>query len=131
MRTTLFALLVSASTALSAPAVAGGSLNFSYTARNAEEAKAIRTGLTLYRVAKDIRANGSVTQKGVANRAALAQRGRGNVGVIVQRGNNNDASLRQTGNGNSCGIFQFGGGSRADVSQDGNGAACLVIQASR
>lgn len=129
MKRTLIALTLAASAALAVPAIAGGTISFAINARTADEASAIRTGLTLYQAVNDIKANGSISQNGIGNLAALAQGGSGNLGVIHQDGDNNDAALSQTGNNNSCGIFQFGNGASADVDQTGNGDACLLIQA--
>lgn len=129
MKRTIIALTLAASTAFAAPVLAGGTISLSIEAQNADEANAIRTGLTLYQIVNDINTDGSISQNGINNLAALGQSGSGNVGVIHQDGDNNDAALSQTGNDNSCGIFQFGDGSSADVDQTGNGEACLLIQA--
>lgn len=129
MKRTMIALTLAASTALAAPAMAGGSFSFSIVAQNADDAQAIRTGLTLYQIVNDIQTNGHITQNGVNNIAALAQGGSNNVGVIHQEGNNHDASLHQAGSDQSCGIFQFGDGASNHVTQNTNGAACIVIGA--
>ncbi len=129
MKRTLIALTLAATTAMSAPAMAGGTISFSVNAKNADEAQAIRTGLVLYQVFNNVQANGHITQNGINNPAALGQSGNGNIGVIHQEGDNHDASLSQNGNMNSCGIFQFGNGASGHVQQNGNGEACLVLQA--
>lgn len=129
MKRHLIALTVAATTALSAPAMAGGTISLSINAKNADEARAIRHGLIFYNVMNDIKSNGHITQKGVNNLAALGQSGHGNIGVIHQDGNGHNASLSQNGNHNSCGIFQFGNGANGHVQQNGNGQGCLVLQA--
>ena len=128
MKRTLIALTLAASTALAAPAVAGGVLSFEVSSQNAQDAQAIRTGLAFYQVVQDIKTNGHVTQNGINNLAALGQSGHGNVGVIHQEGNNHDASLRQRGNHNSYGIFQVGEGTSGHVRQRGNGGAGILFQ---
>jgi minor curlin subunit len=128
MTRTLLALTLAASTAIAAPAMAGGTISFAFDARNAEDAQAIRAGLTFYRIVKDVKANGHVSQNGINNLAALGQHGNGNVGIIHQDGNNHDASLNQTGNGNSYGVFQVGNGASGHVDQTGNGQAGLLFQ---
>lgn len=125
----LTALTLTAATALAAPATAGGSFNFTYRAQNADEARAMNTGLRLFAVVRDIRTNGHITQNGAGNIAALAQGGSGNFGLIHQDGDNHDASLTQTGNDNACGIFQFGDGASNHVNQSGDGGACISIGA--
>jgi hypothetical protein len=128
MKRTLTALALIATTAFAAPAVAGGFLSFEVNPTNADEANAIRSGLTLYQVVQDIEANGSITQNGLNNLAALGQNGSGNVGVIHQEGNDHDASLSQNGNGNAYGIFQVGNGTSGQVNQSGNGGTGLLFQ---
>ncbi len=128
MKRTLTALTLAVSTALAAPALAGGVLSFELNAQNANEANAIAAGLTFYKVAKDIKTNGHITQNGINNLAALGQSGHGNVGLIHQEGNNHDASLSQTGNHNAYGIFQVGEGASGHVSQHGNGGAGILFQ---
>ena len=129
MKRTFIALTLAISTALAAPVTAGGTFTFQLNAKNADEANAIRAGLTLYKVAKDIEANGHITRNGINNIASLAQGGSGNIGIIHQEGNNHNGSIHQNGNNNSCGLFQFGDGANGHVNQNGNGQACLVFQA--
>ncbi|MDJ0627365.1 MAG: hypothetical protein QNJ44_03815 [Rhodobacter sp.] len=128
MKRTLTALTLAAATALSAPAHAGGVISFEVEARNANDAQAIGILLGTYQVMNDIKANGHITQNGMNNIAAMAQRGTGNVGVIHQEGDNHDASLQQTGNHNAYGIFQVGNGASGHVDQAGNGQAGLLFQ---
>jgi predicted lipoprotein with Yx(FWY)xxD motif len=128
MKRTLIALSLAISTAIAAPAMAGGTISFSIDAQNADDANAIRTGLALYSIFKDVKSNGSISQNGLNNMAALGQHGSGNVGVIQQDGNDHNAALNQTGNNNSYGIFQTGKGTNGQVSQTGNGLAGLLFQ---
>ena len=129
MKRTLTALILAATTALAAPASAGGTITFGFTAQNADEANAIRTGLTLYQVFNDVHANGHISQNGLNNLAALGQSGHGHVGIIHQEGNNHEGSISQSGSNNSCGLFQFGNGASGHVNQSGHGEACLIFQA--
>ena len=128
MKTTIFALTLAASAAMAVPAFAGGVLSFSYDAKNAEEAHAIRAGLTIYQVVNDIQTNGHISQNGANNLAALAQGGSGHVGIIHQEGNNHNGSIHQTGSNNGYGLFQFGTGANGHVQQHGNGEAGLTLQ---
>lgn len=129
MKRTLIALTLAATTVFAGVAHAGGTISFRIDAKNANEANAIRGGLMLYQIAKDIDANGHITQNGINNVAALAQGGSGNIGIIHQEGDNHNGSIYQNGNSNSCGLFQFGNGANGHVNQNGNGQACLVFQA--
>lgn len=129
MQRTLTALILAAATAMTAPAIAGGSIAFTYSAKNADEAQAINAGLTMYQIINDVKTNGHISQNGANNIAALMQGGTGNVGVIHQEGDDHQASLTQTGNDQSCGIFQFGNGASNNVTQTADGAACISIGA--
>ena len=128
MKRTLTALTFAISTAIAAPALAGGVISFEVNPTNVDEANAIRAGLALYNVVQDVQANGHITQNGLNNLAALGQHGSGNVGVIHQEGNSHDASLSQNGNHNAYGIFQVGNGASGHVSQYGNGGTGLLFQ---
>ena len=128
MKRALLALTLATSTALAAPAMAGGTLSFNFDARNGDDANAIRTGLALYSIYNDVKSNGHVSQRGLNNMAALGQRGSGNVGIVHQDGNNHNGSLNQAGNNNSYGVFQFGTGADGQVDQYGNGGAGLLFQ---
>jgi len=128
MKRTIIALSLALSTAIAAPAMAGGTISFGFDATNADDANAIRTGLAIYSIFNDVKTNGHVTQNGINNAAALGQHGSGNTGLIHQEGNNHNASLNQNGNNNSYGIFQFGNGANGNVNQTGNGAAGLLFQ---
>ena len=128
MKRAIIALTLAATTAIAAPAMAGGTISFEVEAKNADEANAIRAGLTMYQIVNDIQTNGHISQNGINNVAALAQGGSGNTGVIHQEGNNHDASLQQAGTNNSYGVFQFGDGANGNVQQNGNGEAGLLFQ---
>ena len=128
MKRTLTALTLIVTTTVAAPAMAGGTISFEVNPTNADEANAIRAGLTLYQVVQDVQANGQITQNGLNNLAALGQSGSGNVGVIRQEGNDHDATLVQNGNGNAYGIFQVGNGASGNVNQTGNGGTGLLFQ---
>lgn len=109
------------STAITAPAQAGGQVAINYTPQNAKDARALKTGLALYSLFNNVKNSGSIKQKGNNNSAGLGQNGKGNSGVIHQEGNGHNGTLQQNGNGNSYGLFQFGKGTNANVSQYGNG----------
>ena len=128
VKNTLIAATLAASTTLAAPAIAGGTLSFEVSAKNADEARAMRNGLALYQVVNDIHTNGHITQKGISNIAAMAQGGNGHTGIIHQDGDGHNASLQQSGNNNSYGIFQFGENANGHVQQNGNGQAGLLFQ---
>lgn len=122
---TIMASLVAvtiASTALTAPAAAGGSISFTVKPKNQDEENALKAGLLIYKVvtlAKD----GQIKQNGVNNIAGLAQLGTGNFGVVHQEGNGHNGTLVQNGNDNAYGLFQFGKNTDNHVVQNGNGEA--------
>ena len=113
--------------ALAGQAAAGGVLSFNFNAQNSNQANAIRSGLVLYQIYKDIDTNGHISQRGINNAARLAQGGRGNIGIIHQDGSDHNASLTQRGGYNSCGVFQSGRGANFHGHQNGGGA-CIVLQ---
>ncbi len=123
------AALVAATASASLPAAADGTLSLTLNATNAEEANAIRTGLTIYQIAQGAQSGAFTNQNGSLNGAAIAQVANGgSVGVIHQDGNGHNATLDQRGNGQAHGIFQFGNGADANVVQTGNGDAGLTFQ---
>jgi minor curlin subunit len=125
-KTILTAALVAAT---AVPAAAGGTLSFTVNAGTAEEAQAIRAGLTLYQIARGVESGAFVHQDGSFNGAAIAQvAGGGSVGIIHQEGNGHAATLDQQGHGQSHGIFQFGNGANANVVQTGHGQSGLTFQ---
>ena len=105
------------------PAAADGQLTFSFNARNADEARAVRNVLALYARHKDVRQNGRITQEGTGNAASLYQRGADHRGYVQQRGRGHDGSLTQTGRAHAYGLFQSGRGTSAQVTQSGRGRA--------
>ncbi|MGY6536099.1 MAG: hypothetical protein ACXIVG_12195 [Pararhodobacter sp.] len=112
-----------------APAQAhGGSVSLHLNPRSADEARALRAGLTLFAIHQDIRTNGHVTQRGVNNAASIAQRGRGSKAIVHQQGCNHDASIDQRGRNHAYGVFQFGCNTSAHVAQRGHGQTGVTIQ---
>lgn len=114
--------------ASAAAPVAADQITLRVDPRTAEEARAIRLGLALYGLHRDIEGGAGVTQDGIRNLARLHQSGHGQFGVIDQRGDDHAASLRQTGDGQSYGIFQRGTGTSARVRQTGTGRTGLLFQ---
>ncbi len=111
-----------------APASAGGSFSFTYVPTNSRDAQDLRVGLALYSLFSGIQKSGSISQRGVDNRAGLAQHGLGNTGVIHQEGRGHSATLSQNGNDNAYGIFQFGKNTSANVGQYGYGQTGATFQ---
>jgi len=111
MTRTLIALALAASTALAAvPASAGGTITFGYSAKNQDEANALRLGMALYTLGKDHHDNGKITESGVKN------------AVDWVNPNTNTAYVEQNGNGHSGGLALQGGGTKCALIQHGNGA---------
>lgn len=110
-----------ASTAMIAPAHAGGSLSITLSPRNADEHRLMAAGLAIYAISQSIR-NGSISQRGSGNSAGLRQNGRGNLGVVHQEGQGHSGTLQQNGNRNSYGLFQFGRNTSSHVVQNGSQA---------
>ena len=108
------------------PAMAKG-FNFTVTPRG-ESAHAIRTGLTIYGIARDLRNRARTSQRGSDNGAAISQHGRGNSAVVVQRGRANSGTISQNGNDNYYGLFQFGRRNSSNIVQTGNGKLGLTVQ---
>ncbi len=120
---TLMASLVAvtmATTALTVPAEAGGSISFTVKPKNQDEENALKAGLAIYGIVNAVK-GGKITQKGVNNIAGLAQLGSGNFGVVHQEGSGHNGTLAQNGNGNAYGLFQFGKNTDNHVVQNGNG----------
>lgn len=125
---TLAAGLVATVVGSTAPALAGGSISFTYLPQNAQHAQALQTGLAFYGLYNHVQNGGSIQQFGLNNLAGLAQGGSGNLGIIHQEGNGHQATLNQYGNNNSYGIFQFGQNTNANVGQYGNGQTGATFQ---
>jgi len=123
----LAALVALPLAAAPAPALAGGQFTISAAPGSAEADLALRAGLAIFGIARDIDANGKITQRGRDNAAGLLQNGRGNFGIVHQDGRGHTGTLEQYGDGNSHGLFQFGRNTRAAVRQDG-GQSGLTFQ---
>ena len=93
-----------------------------------EEAEAVRTGLGLYGLFRDLRNRAKTNQGGTNNGAAIAQHGRGNNAYVFQRGRDNSVSITQNGNYNSYGLFQFGRRNSTRVVQNGTGEVGITLQ---
>lgn len=117
-----------ATTALIAPASAGGSLSIDIAPTSRDSASAIRSGLDLYSYYNHVRRGAVVRQNGSNNSAGVAQRGVRNFGVVHQEGSGHSGTLRQDGNDNAYGLFQFGRNTRSDVTQTGNRQSGLTFQ---
>jgi minor curlin subunit len=129
MKRTLLSTAIALATLATGVAHAGGSVSLTVNPRNAQEAQALRVGLGLYALHKQVESDAHVSQQGNGNAAAIGQSGQGHRGIIEQDGDGHEATLDQSGRGHSCGIFQFGEGTRANVRQRGRGESCLVLQA--
>lgn len=93
-----------------------------------EQAEAVRTGLGLYGLFRDLRNRAKTNQSGTNNGAAIAQHGRGNNAYVFQRGRDNSGAITQNGNYNSYGLFQFGRRNSTRVVQNGNGDVGITLQ---
>ena len=93
-----------------------------------EEAEAVRTGLGIYGLFRDLRNRAKTNQRGTNNGAAIAQHGRGNNAYVLQRGRDNSGTITQTGNYNSYGLFQFGRRNSTRIVQNGNGDVGITLQ---
>ena len=93
-----------------------------------ESAEAVREGLGLYGMFRDLRNRAKTNQRGTNNGAAIAQHGRGNNAYVFQRGRDNSGTITQNGNHNSYGLFQFGRRNSTTVVQNGNGEVGIRLQ---
>jgi hypothetical protein len=116
------------SAAISAPALAGGSVSFTYIPQTQKDAHALQTGMTLYQIFNGMQNGANIKQLGINNLAGIGQHGYGNTGIIHQDGSGHAATLNQYGNGNSYGIFQFGKNTNTNVGQYGNGQTGATFQ---
>lgn len=123
-----FSALAALMLALSLPAAAldAKTLSLAINARNADEARALNTAITLYSIHRDIRAGADVRQVGRNHAARVQQSGGGNQGIIRQRGQGHSANLSQHGGNNGQVILQYGNGAHADVHQSGGQAGILL-----
>lgn len=103
-----------------------GSLSLSLNARNAQEARALNTAITLYALHRDIKSGADIRQVGRNNAAGLSQSGRNHRAIIHQRGRDHSANLIQNGGQNGKVILQFGNGAHADINQTGGQAGILL-----
>jgi len=124
----LAAALIATAT-LSAPAHAGGQVAIDIKPQNADQEKAMRTGLMVYGIVNGLQNGANIKQNGFGNMAGIGQNGTGNYGVVHQDGNGHSGTLQQNGNGNAYGVFQFGENTNTDVVQNGDGetGATVVI----
>lgn len=126
-RNVILATAVASTLSLAAPAAqADGTIAFTFTPRTAEEAQALRLGIALYALSRDID-GAEVRQRGQGNRAEVRQHGRGNLGIVHQDGSGHTSSLTQRGRNNAQVIVQAGRGTSAEVYQRGRGQAGLVF----
>ena len=93
-----------------------------------EEAEAVRTGLGIYSLFRDLRNRAKTNQRGTNNGAAIAQHGRGNNAYVFQRGRDNSGAITQNGNYNSYGLFQFGRRNSTRIVQNGTGEVGITLQ---
>ena len=93
-----------------------------------EEAEAVRTGLGIYGLFRDLRNRAKTNQRGTNNGAAIAQHGRGNNAYVFQRGRDNSGAITQNGNYNSYGLFQFGRRNSTRFVQNGTGEVGITLQ---
>lgn len=111
-----------------APAMAGGSLSFSYAPSDAEHAQALGMGLSVLSIVNGMSGEGgNISQNGFGNAAGIAQNGFGNHGVIMQEGDGHEGTIAQNGDHNSCGLFQFGENTDAECVQNGDGNSSATV----
>ncbi|MEO3385475.1 curlin [Mesorhizobium sp. CAU 1741] len=120
--------IILATSALAAPAQAGGSLSINLQPTNADQERAMRAGLAIYSIVNSVKSGAAVRQNGHGNSAGVAQDGRGNFGVVHQDGNGHQGTVSQRGNGNAYGLFQFGRNTSGHVAQNGNGRTGATFQ---
>lgn len=109
------------STAFVAPASASGQVSITVRPQNADQDRAMRTGLAIYSIVNQVKGGAAVRQKGKNNSAGIAQNGKGNLGIVHQEGKGHNGTLTQNGNGNAHGLFQFGKNTNGHVTQNGGG----------
>jgi hypothetical protein len=118
-------MVIALNCGMAMPAAADG-IRVTLTPRG-EQAEAVRTGLALWGLARDVKNRARTKQKGVGNGAAIAQHGSGNNAFIVQKGKGNSGTITQNGSNNTHGLFQFGRKNRSDIVQNGNGNVGFTI----
>jgi minor curlin subunit len=124
----LFASAILSTAAALTPAHAGGQISIEIVPGSSDSARALRLGLGLYALSREIKSGAGIRQNGSGNMAGIGQNGSGNFGVVHQDGNGHSGTLNQNGNNNSCGLFQFGENTSGHVSQNGNGGTCAAFQ---
>lgn len=124
MKLTLTALTLAISTAIAAPAMAGGTITFGYVAKNADEARLMRGGMAIYSLARDHEQNGKITNQGLGTAFGLMT-GQGNHGILEQHGNNHNGGMVLNGN-SACALVQTGNGANNVVNAN-NGATCVML----
>ena len=127
-RSVRFPALAALALALTLPAapVAATTLSLAINARNADEARALNTAITLYSIHRDIRSGADIRQVGHNHAARIHQSGGGNRGIIRQHGQGHQANLAQHGGNNGQIILQYGNGAHANVHQSGGQAGILI-----
>ncbi len=124
MKTTFTALALAVSTAFAAPAMAGGTITFGYSAKTQDEANFMRAGMAIYTLAKDHHDNGRITE-GAANTAIGIVTSNGNHAILDQQGNNHEAGMVM-GNNGACMLVQRGNGATNYVDAT-SGMPCVVL----
>lgn len=114
--------------AASAPAQASGTVSVRIAPGNADQDRAMRAGLAIYGIVRDVQSRGHIHQRGHDNSAGLRQAGQGHRGIVHQEGRGHHGSLSQQGEGHAFGLFQFGRNTRAEVEQTGRGGSGLMFQ---
>lgn len=125
MTRTLTAIVLAASTALAAPAMAGGTITFGYSAKNQDEANLMRLGMAIYTLGKDHHDNGQITEGGVRNAVDWVNPNT-NTAYTEQNGNNHNGSMTMNGGGTKCALIQHGNGANNHV-HAGSGDTCIVL----
>ncbi len=121
----LAAITLVVSTALAAPALAGGTITFGYSAKNQDEANLMKLGMVAYELGKDHHKNGKITSQGAGAAAAILNP-HGNAGIVDQYGNGHNGSMVLNGNGTKCMLVQGGNGASNHVNA-APGETCVVV----
>lgn len=122
-------IIAAAIAALTVPVAPAAANSFSLTlVPRGEAATALRTGLSIYGIVRDLKSRARIEQRGTGNGAAIAQSGQGNRAFLIQRGRDNAGTISQRGNYNTYGLVQIGRGNRTAVVQEGRGEVGLTIQ---
>ena len=104
------------------PTLAENVISLSLTPRTAREADALRLGLALYAIHREIQGGAHIDQIGQGNAAGILQDGSGSFGLIRQRGRDHSATLDQRSQpGGAYAIIQSGKGTTAHLDNPGTG----------